>query len=282
MGVGLGHATVVNCLRPDTHPQLMVERGVGSWVPQQKHSLMATYLHASRNAWKKWSHRILIDPFCGPGRIQVKGEAYTRDGGTMVAWRQSKASGMPFTQVLIGDLDADRVTACESRLKADGAPVVAFTGPASNTVSAMVAKVPPRGALCMAYLDPYNLELLSFDLIETLASLKVDFAVHFSTMDLIRNVDFEFDPARARFDETAPHWRDHVNLKTMSKAAGAAAFFAYWCQLVKNLGFEFSEAMPLVSNDHGHGIYRLCFFARHDLPTRIWGDIARGPNRELF
>lgn len=34
--------------------------------------------------------------------------------------------------------------------------------------------------------------------------------------------------------------------------------------------------MPLVPNDANHPIYRLVFFARHDLATRIWGDVARG------
>ena len=39
--------------------------------------------------------------------------------------------------------------------------------------------------------------------------------------------------------------------------------------------------MPLVRNDQGHGIYRMVFFARHDLPNRIWGDVAQGPNRSF-
>jgi hypothetical protein len=39
--------------------------------------------------------------------------------------------------------------------------------------------------------------------------------------------------------------------------------------------------VPLVRNNQGHAIYRMVFFARHDLPTRIWSDVARGPNRSL-
>ena len=73
-------------IHPDPCPTLIVERGphdegVGSWVPEQKHRLVQEYLTASRHAWKKWANRILIDPFAGPGRIQVKGEPFTRDGG---------------------------------------------------------------------------------------------------------------------------------------------------------------------------------------------------------
>jgi three-Cys-motif partner protein len=133
----------------------------------------------------------------------VKGETFTRDGGAVVAWR-ALAGAAPFTQMLVGDLQPDRTDACERRLKALGAPVNAFTGPATETIKSMVEAVPKR-SLCIAYVDPYSLELLSFSILETLASLsKVDLAVNFCTMDLQRNVELEFDPERARFDSTAP------------------------------------------------------------------------------
>jgi len=101
-------------------------------------------------------------------------------------------------------------------------------------------------------------------------------------MDLSRNVELEFDPERARFDNAAPGWRHNVDVRKLSKANLALAFFDYWRSLIVKLGFEFSKEMPLIYNNSGHPIYRLVFFARHDLPIRIWGDIAKGPNQELF
>ena len=91
----------------DPCPDQPVERGpaaegVGWWVPQTKHTLLAKYISATRKAQLKFPHRVLIDPFCGPGRIQVRGESITRDGGSMVAWRQSVSSGCPFTSVMVG------------------------------------------------------------------------------------------------------------------------------------------------------------------------------------
>ena len=95
----------------DPCPDQPVERGpaaegVGWWVPQTKHTLLAKYISATRKAQLKFPHRVLIDPFCGPGRIQVRGESITRDGGSMVAWRQSVSSGCPFTSVMVGDIDS--------------------------------------------------------------------------------------------------------------------------------------------------------------------------------
>jgi three-Cys-motif partner protein len=270
---------------PDSRDDLTVDEGqskagVGRWVPAKKHKWMANYLYGTRQAWKKWSQRAFIDPFCGPGRIRVKGEEFTRDGGALVAWRQSVKMGAPFTHVLIGDADEERARACEARLLDAGAPVQCFVGPAAETVTKMAANVPGR-ALCLAYIDPYNLEYLAFSILQSLAHLHVDFAVHYSTMDQVRNLEFEFNPKRARFDDTAPGWRENVEILKLNKAGAAEAFFEYWRGLVRSLNFTFSDEMPLVYNDSNHPIYRLAFFSRHPLPNRIWDDVVKDGQRGL-
>jgi three-Cys-motif partner protein len=265
--------------KDDPCPTLIVERGpgdvgVGTWVPNDKHRVLRHYLDASKYAWRKWPSRVLIDPFSGPGRIQVAGEAFTRPGGTIVAY-EALSQDAPFTRVLVGDLDAQRVQASEQRLQAIGANVTAFPGPAVQTVKAMVAAV-PASSLCLAFLDPYNLQHLSFSILQDLSTLpKVDLAINFSTMDLQRNVELEFDPERARFDDVAPGWRQHSPIEEASKQNVKLLFFNYWCDLVKGLGFKHSHQMPWVENNRGHRIYRMVFFARHDFPSGIWDDVAR-------
>lgn len=194
-------------IEPDPCPKLVVElgpkkEGVGKWVTTDKHTRLAKYIVASSRARKKFpNHRLYIDPFCGPGRIRVKGESDTRDGGAVVAWKQSLASGAPFSQMFIGDADEERLRACEQRLLALNAPVKAFVGPAVNTVKLMMEQMPNGSSLSLAYIDPYNLEYLAFSIIEDLSKLKkIDFAVNFCTMDLIRNIDMELNPNRARRD----------------------------------------------------------------------------------
>lgn len=267
----------------DPSPHLCVEEGpsgdgVGRWVPDFKHVLLAKLIGGTCKARVKWPHRVFVDPFCGPGRIRVKGQTTTLDGGTVVAWRQSQATPPPFTSMLVGDLAPQRAQACVERLLALGAPATAFDGEAASTVPRMIEAI-PKGALVLAYLDPYNLQYLSFEIIRALAGLpKIDIAVHFSTMDLQRNVDMELDDARARFDDAAPGWRTNIPVSTLSKTALRLAFFAYWMGLVRGLGFEVSKEMPLARGDRGEPLYRLVFFSRHPLPNRIWGDVARGDN----
>ena len=269
----------------DPCPSLEVERGpgdngVGSWVPFEKHRLLCDYLNATRFAWRKWPRRAYLDPFSGPGRIQVEGESNTRDGSAVLAWRENQSIA-PFTQVFVGDLNAKRVKACEARLQALGAPVKSFVGAAVETVPRMVREV-AQDSLCFAFLDPYNLELLDFTLISEVAKLKVDLAVNFSTMDLQRNAELEFDPKRARFDLAVPGWRQHAIGRRVSKRNTPLVVFEYWCGLVRQLGFQNSWEMPLVTNNKGQPIYRLVFFSRNPLPDRIWSDVARNPNMSLF
>lgn len=272
---------------PDSHPELLVERGphgrgVGPWVPNEKHFYLTQYLNATREAQKKFKQRVLIDPFCGPGRIQVEGESFTRDGGSVAAYRQSAVSGAPFTRMLVGDIEDERAFANEQRLAAAGASVERFVGPADQTVDDMIRAV-PFGALALAYIDPYNLEYLSFSIIERLAKLQyVDFAVHFSLMDLTRNIDMELDPKRDRFDHALPGWRSAVPTDALSKSSLPGWFFDAWCRAVQRLGFKVSGQMPLITDGKGRSIYRLVFFSRHPLPDRIWTDIARSRNLDLF
>jgi three-Cys-motif partner protein len=273
-------------LHPDLHPHLAVERGpkgegVGWWVPQVKHMHLCQYIDGTRKAQVKFPKRVLIDPFSGPGRVAVRGESITREGGATAAWYQSVASECPFTDVFVGDIEAPRVDACETRLRAAGAPVEPFRGAAAQTTPLMVRAV-PKGALCLAYIDPYNLEHLSFSILQALATLPyIDLAVHFSLMDLSRNVDMELDPARDRFADALPGWRDRAPHEEASKASLASWFFEEWCKQVCKLGFTASRAMPLVDDGHGRVLYRLVFFSRHPLPERIWADIARSPNLTL-
>lgn len=270
----------------DTMPHLPIElgragEGVGRWVPEMKHTFLAKYVEGTRRAREKFKQRVYVDLFCGPGRIQVKGETMTRPGGAQVAWQHSLRDDIAFTSCLVGDLDAARAAACAERLRGMGAPTTAFPGAAELTVDQVLAQI-PKNALCLAYLDPYNLQYLSFNVIQKLARLPyVDFAVHFSTMDLRRNILMEYNPDRARFDDAAPGWRQHVDPLAFVRGDADEEFFVYWCGLVKKLGFSISHRMPLVRDDGNRPLYHLVFFSRHELPNRIWGDVAQGPNREF-
>ncbi|WP_334108934.1 three-Cys-motif partner protein TcmP [Methylobacillus sp.] len=270
---------------PDDYPGASIEKakngqGVGSWVHQDKHTLLCKFLIGSHAAAKRFPSWVFIDPFCGPGRLQVKGESFTRPNGAMIAWLQSIECGRPFDVMLINDFDSNRTEACKKRLELKGMHnVIAFSGPAKDVVPKMIEQV-PIGALCTVYLDPYNLALLNYEMISALSTLKyVDFVINFSTMDLMRNGDLELDPSRARFDEVLPGWSSSGPI---AKQRLQEVFISTWMQKIESLGFTFSNSAPMINNDDHRGIYRLMCFARHEIPLRVWRDISRNATKDLF
>jgi three-Cys-motif partner protein len=111
---------------------------------------------------------------------------------------------------------------------------------------------------------------------------KVDLLVHFSTMDLQRNVDMALDDSKARFDDAAPGWRDYVEHERLSKVGLREAFFDYWLDAVKNLGFTSARHMPLIRGDRNAPLYRLVEFSRHPLANKVWDDVAKPATLDLF
>lgn len=216
--------------QPDPCPGLP-RLEIGQWS-LEKHELLRRYVDASRAARGKWKNRAFIDLYCGPGRVSVRGKGVDTDGGALVAWRASARTNSPFTHVVVADIDDDCAKACEARLKALDAPATSLTGPANEVVHKL-ASIVPRHGLHLAYLDPFNLEHLPFEIIETLSNFQnIDIVVHFSVMDLQREIELDFDRDASRLEAFAPGWRDHVEIKKRTKIQARADYVTYWLGLV--------------------------------------------------
>jgi three-Cys-motif partner protein len=269
-------------LQPDSFPSGKVLE-VGDWSIE-KHHLLRRYVGASCAARRKWPKRGFIDLFCGPGRTRVKGTDVETDGGAVVAWRQAKLNLVEFTDVIIGDIDKDSLLACEKRLLALNAPVTALLGPADQTVDEAIKRLPTNG-LHLAYLDPFNMEHLPFTVIEKLAKYRnIDIVVHFSVMDLQRDMELDFLRDASRFEAFAPGWKSHVDVSSLTKQGARNAFVKHWLSLVESLGFRCSKEMPLMTNSNNGPLYRMMFLMRHPLAEKLWNEIARGqkPVQDLF
>jgi three-Cys-motif partner protein len=254
---------------------------IGAWSCE-KHDLLRRYIGASSAARRKFSNCSYIDLFCGPGRVRVRNTSDEADGGAVVAWRQAADTRSPFMQVIVGDLDASAANSCGERLTVLGAPVSVLHGAAESTVEDAAKLASPRG-LHLAYLDPYNLGHLPFSVIERLAKFKsIDILVHFSVMDLQREIDLDFDRDASRFESFAPGWRDHVDVNKLTQQRAREEFIKYWLGLVNKLGFSCSREKPLLTNSNNGPLYRMMFLMRHKLAEKLWNDIAKPTQSSLF
>ena len=142
---------------------------------RQKHTWLGEYVRLSAGVRKKFvgpgkAGAAFIDLFCSTGRCFLDETGEWVDGSAVAAWLSSVDSNAPFSQVLVGDVDARRRQACVERLRRLGAPVVELTGEALVAVRQVRQVVNPAG-LRVALLDPYSLRLLDFALLRALAQL---------------------------------------------------------------------------------------------------------------
>ena len=128
----------------------------------------------------------------------------TMHGSPLVAWQEAVDGGVPFTQVHVADSNPRLLEAVDARLKSIHAPVFAETGLAEETVDRVISKLDPH-ALHFAFLDPYNLAALPFEVIRKLSALKrMDIVIYISIQDLQRNLQRYIDKQNSPLRHICP------------------------------------------------------------------------------
>jgi three-Cys-motif partner protein len=249
---------------------------VGAWA-SDKYARLTKYVDISRGARSGWVGKgkagaSFIDVFSGPGRVRVKDTGEVMHGSALVAWLESLRTGTGFTQVHVADADSRLVVATEERLRRENAPVHPETGPAEITIDRIIPKLNTYG-LHFAFLDPYNLGALPFEVIRKLAQLKrMDILIHVSVQDLNRNLRRYVSRPRSPLDAFAPDWRKHVDTDR-SIVHMRGKLFEYWRSLLQTIGMSTAEAAELVVGSNNQPLYWLAFAARHKLALEFWEKI---------
>ena len=214
----------------------------------------------------------------GPGRSLIRGTNRIIDGSPLVAYKAAQLSGVPFTAIHLNDFDRQNSSAVDARIRALGGAAICYSHPADVAVDKIVAAVNPSG-LHFAFLDPYNLEGLSFDIIRKLSKLKVDMLIHVSVQDLQRNLDLDrYSKSGGVFDSFAPGWRTRVN-RQQAINSFRAALMKYWLDEICKLGTMRAGGVELIVGSKGQRLYWLVFVSAHDLERKFW-EAIRDPMRQ--
>jgi three-Cys-motif partner protein len=171
---------------------------------------------------------------------------------------------------------AQKSSAVDARIRALGGTPICYSDPADVAVDKIVAAVNPSG-LHFAFLDPYNLEGLSFDIIRKLSKLKVDMLIHVSVQDLQRNLD-DYSKQGGVFDTFAPGWKAHVN-PNQAINSFRAALMKYWMGEIRKLGTMPAKGVELIVGSKGQRLYWLVFVSGHDHGRKLW-EAIRDPMRQ--
>jgi three-Cys-motif partner protein len=259
---------------------------VGVWVPQEKHARLRRYIDISRGARKKFlgagtAGATYIDLFSGPGKAKVRETGEIIDGSAVLAYKVSVEGGAPFSALRIADIEAANAQACRQRLESLNAPVQSYVGPATETVKAVVKDL-NGSALHFAFLDPFNLEALPFQVIADLAQLtRVDMLIHISAQDLQRNLRRYLGAAECPLDAFAPGWRD-VTDPVQSDEVVRRQIREHWLRLIQKLDMEPSQGIELVAGGKNQPLYWLVLVSRNKRAHEFWDKIREvGPQRRL-
>jgi three-Cys-motif partner protein len=178
----------------------------------------------------------------------------------------------------VGSWAVDKLKIVTDSVYASG---VRFTGPASVAMPKIVQSLNRHG-LHLAFLDPYNLGALSFDLFVELAKLKrIDVIAHVSLHDLQRNAGRYTSEAHDEFDKFAPGWREKVGTN-MNQETLRAALIQYWSDKVMALGLPRARHWELIKGDHGQRLYWSILLARNDLAHDLWERISSAAKAPTF
>jgi three-Cys-motif partner protein len=248
---------------------------VGEWA-LDKHERLKKYVDITSKARLKYIQgtggATYIDLFSGPGRARIRDTSTIIDGSPLVAFQSAKVSKVPFSEIHLADAEAGFSAAASNRIKRAGGRSNFYVGQAADTAREIVAKLNPYG-LHFAFLDPYNLAGLSFDIIRTLASLKrIDMLLHVSIQDMQRNSGRYMSEEYSAFDAFAPGWRTKVDLNQNLNAI-RAAMLEHWQTLIRELGFQELRSVELVRGSRSQRLYWLAFVSRHQIANDFWDKI---------
>jgi len=254
---------------------------VGTWSAE-KHLRLRHYVDITRATRRKYdrSGSSYIDLYCGSGRVRFKDGTDVRDGSPLVAAREAMRHD-PFTQIHIGDKDADNVGACAERLARIGTSgVSSYVGLAGDVAERVVRALNPYG-LHIAFLDPYSIGSLPFSVLQTLGQLKrMDLIMHVSEMDLQRNIVAMADDGT--LDRFAPGWRQSVDLKQRNNIA-KHQLLQHWKALLTAMGYQVSDNIERVTGLKNQPLYWLVLAAKHPLADKFWAHISHvEPQGRLF
>lgn len=133
---------------------------VGPWAGE-KHEQLRKYIEISRGARRKFlpphgfGGASYIDLYSSWGKSVIRNTSNVIDGSPLVAFKAARASESAFSEIHLADMENERSEAAVIRIRDSGGSAKGYTGPAAETVKAVVYALNPYG-LHFAFLDPYG------------------------------------------------------------------------------------------------------------------------------
>ena len=231
---------------------------------------------------------VYVDLFGGAGVCTLKGASKRRFPGSAII---AAHAARPFQKIIVCEQNPSLAEACRIRLERTDAAgrCYVLVGDCNESVH-QVARMIPRRALTLAFVDPKGLDA-QFKTIEVLANnARADFVVLFAdAYDAIRNIEHVYRPdPNSKLDQVLgpdSNWRKELDKLENPDHVTRRKLFAeiYKRQLKRLLGYDYPDEK--VMTFRGMPLYRLVYASKDKLGLKFWKEALKedsGGQRGLF
>ena len=239
----------------------------GSWS-QDKLYFVSYFSSLFNGGMKKfWATRAYVDLFAGPGLCKERDSGTEFAGSPLIALNCKT----PFTHHFFNDISPDYLGALATRQRRlhPQANVEYFNLDCNQAARKIAGRI-PRGALTLAFIDPWNYEL-EFDSLTHLGQRKgTDLMVTFHTGAIKRNAHQELAAVDAFLGDQNWKARYFEFQDDVSRSATESLIDTFGSGLRSKLGYtEFGDPMP-IKNSTGLPIFYLLFASKHPRGLDFW------------
>ncbi len=155
----------------------------GNWAVDKLSHLEKYCTTFNTATYKRWKNRIYIDLFSGPGKCIIKGTKKEFSGSPLLALN----CDIPFTHYYFNDINFEYIEALKKRTQSYSYDIDYINQDCNLAVDEILHKI-PKYSICLAYIDPYYLEI-KFDTITKLTTARaVDLLITFQIGMARRNI----------------------------------------------------------------------------------------------
>ena len=255
----------------------------GPWW-QSKHYYLRRYGYIfSTGMHQKWTTRVYVDLFSGPGRVVINELPHQNiDGSPLIALKQPKG----FTHCFLADANGSYVDALKRRVATlSPSAVVRYYVDDCNRAATSISKdLPPgHGWLGLAFIDPYRWEV-SLDSIRELTrdGRRLDLMITLQIGQMVRCADD--NPSDLDAFMGGGDWHADY-LKRAQSARRWRVLREVYEDRLASLGFSYINNDVLVRRPEGNPMYYLIFASRDARGEDFWRKISsrspRGQDRLL-
>ena len=267
---------------------------VGPWA-EKKYNLISYYIDTFATSMKdKWDNRVYIDFFSSCGYSRLNNDKILA-GSPIIALNIKH----PFNKYIFCEIDPEKKCVLETRIKRDYPPLdeCIFEGDINNKIEEVIKSIPvpskSNKVLCLSFVDPYNIQNLSFNTIECLAKSRYsDFMIllptHMSVQRQFYKKYFRRNDISLESFLGRSNWRKKFELYIKSGRRSIASFvLEEFCNHMEEINFlkiELNDVILVKEPKKNLPLYHIVFFSKNKLGIDFWQRALRGTNaqRSLF